>query len=292
MNADDVRAGARGRHEPAVLVAVVSDGTAHNIGPHSRPLDLALADDADLLADLGRIYATPLVIEPGEADELAATLHRLPDDVAAVFLTRTTFTRSRVAQRRLLQLGGRPMLTAEDATAVTLAAATLAYLLRIGRDPGTARVLVVGAVGMPTLALLLFSTGIGDISLWNRSDQHWFPLRHAVRDADVVIDLLRDHTLDELAHDRPEGSVIPAISLDARAVAAPGILRALTHYPLGTVQLGIEHYRDCALAASTATPGRVRWPGFLRDHGITDAVEAAVHDRVGSERRAVMRRRD
>lgn len=291
MNTDDARAGAASGHEPAARVAVVSDGTAHDLGPHSRPLDLALADDAELLAGLGRIDAAPLVIEPGEAEDLAARLHRLPDDVAAIFLTRTTFTRSRVAQRRLEQLGGRPMLTAEDATAVTLAAATLAYLLRIGRDPGTARVLIVGAARMPSLSLLLFSIGIGDISLWNRSDQHWFPLRHAVRDADGVIDLLRDPTLDELAHDRPEGSVIRAIALDARAVAAPGILRALTHYSPGTVQLGIEHYRDCVLAAATATPARVRWPGFLRDHRITDAVAAAVHDRVRSERRAVMRRR-
>jgi malate dehydrogenase (oxaloacetate-decarboxylating) len=219
----------------------------------------------------------PVVVGAGTGAELAERVRQLPADVAAAFLTRVDLARARTAQRELELAGGRQALTDEDAAGIALTAACLSHLRRIDREPTAARVLVAGAAEMPVLTPLLMACGIFDVSLWNQSDDQWFPLRRAVRDADVVIDLLHGTALTTLGPDRPEGSVIPHLGLDGRVLAASGILRAMTCYPPGLVELGVDLYADCALAIAAAAPARTRWSTLLRDPRLTTAVETAVH---------------
>ena len=257
-------------------VAVVSDGSGHTGRRAVRPLRTALADDAAVIEGVGGVRAVPIVVPMGEADQLAARLQELPDDVAAVFLTRTEARRARAAQRRLEEVGGRSVLTEEAVSAIALTAAGLTYLQRIGRGPGAARVLIAGADGMPILAPMLMGSGIHEVSLWNPTDEYWFPLHRAARDADVVIDLRRDTRLDVLAEDRPEGSVLAVAGSDGAASAvAPGMLRALAQYPPGVIELGVEQYCGCACAVAAATPP-ARRPGVCGPR-LADAVAAAVH---------------
>jgi hypothetical protein len=129
---------------------------------------------------------------------------------------------------------------------------------------------------MPVLTPLLMACGIFEVSPWNQSDERWFPRRRAARDADVI-DLLHGTTLTALGPDRPEGSIIQHLGLNGRTLAAPGILRALTRYPPGLVELGVHLYRDCALAIAATTPGRTRWSTLLRDSRLINAVETAAH---------------
>jgi hypothetical protein len=262
----------------ALRIAVVSDGSGYR--PRSRgaqPFDAVLDEDAALVAELGQVRTTPLAVEVGSGAELAARVQQLPDDVAAAFLTRVDPETARAAQLELELAGGRQALTDEDTAAIALVASSLAYLRRIDRNPATARVLVAGAVGMPVLTPLLMACGIFEVSLWNESDEQWFPRRRAARDADVVIDLLHGTTLAALGPDRPDGSVIPHLGLNGRTAAAPGILRALTCYPPGLVELDILLFRDCALAIAAADSGRMPWPTLLRDPRLISAVETAVH---------------
>lgn len=257
-------------------VAVVSDGSGYIGGRAVRPLRTALADDAAVIEGVGGVRAVPIVVPMGEADQLAARLQELSDDVAAVFLTRTETRRARAAQRRLEEVGGRSVLTEEAVSAIALTAAGLTYLQRIGRGPGGARVLIAGADGMPILAPMLMGSGIHEVSLWNPTDEYWFPLHRAARDADVVIDLRRDTRLDALAEDRPEGSVLAVAGSDAATAVAPGMLRALAQYPPGVIELGVEQYCGCAYAMAAATPATARRQGVCGPR-LADAVAAAVH---------------
>lgn len=240
-----------------------------------------LDGDAATVAELARVPTVPVPVPPGGGAELAACVRQLPDDVAAAFLTRVDPARARAAQRDLERAGGRQALSEEDTAAIALAAACLGHLRRVDRDPAAARVLVAGAAGMPGLGPLLMGCGVFDISLWNRADERWFPLRRAARDADVVIGLLDRPTLAVIAADRPDGSVIPHPGPAGRTPAAPGVLRALTRYPAGLVELGVDLYRDCALAIADATPD-LRDPGLIT--GLVTAVETAVHRSITARR--------
>jgi malate dehydrogenase (oxaloacetate-decarboxylating) len=197
---------------------------------------------------------------------LAERIQQLHGHVGAVYLTRTDAPRARTVQRLVEQAGGPPVLTSEDATAIALSAAALAYLHGLGRDPSRSRILIAAAVRMPILSALLIAVGFPDITLWNTVDGAWFPLRRVARDADVVIDLSRndhDDTTDpaedreatELDLDRPEGSVITRRGLDSRTLAAPGLLRALAEQPRSPF-LGLRMYGICAGALAHAAPRR------------------------------------
>jgi hypothetical protein len=105
-------------------VAVVSDGTGPP-GWTRKRLDQALAGDVAILESAGPIRAVPVVVEPGDPDDLARGLHRLSGTAAALYLTRVEFGRARAAMRHLGTAGGSSVLTEENARAVTLAAATL-----------------------------------------------------------------------------------------------------------------------------------------------------------------------
>jgi len=266
-------------------VAVVSDGSGYRPHPAAaRPFDIVLAEDATIIAELGQVHTTPVLVQPGTGADLTQQVQQLPGDVAATYLTRVNPDRARVAQRELEAAGGRQALTDEDTSGIALTAACLRHLHRIDREPAKARVLVAGASEMPVLATLLMACGIFEVSLWNQTDERWFPLHRAARDADVVLDLLHDTTATVLVHDRPDGSVIPRTELDGRTLAAPGILRAVTRYPPGLVELDITLHRDCALALATALPDRHQWPTLLRDPRLVDAVEQAVHRSVRGHR--------
>lgn len=266
---------------PAYRVAVVGDGGGHPYTEAPRPLAMALAADADAIERLGGVRAVAVRVPPGDADALAARLRELPEDVAAILITRTEPERARAAQRRLEIEGARTVLTEEDTTAITLTAAALAYLRRIGRDLLAARVLVIGAARMPVLAAVLMGCGIYEVSMWNEGDERWFPLRRAVRDADVVLDLLRDPELGRLAPDRPDCSILGTGLAHGPSVAAPGMLRALADYPPGTFSIGIEQYCDCAQAVAASVASRTRPWRPLRDRHIALAVAAAVRYSTG-----------
>ena len=178
--------------------------------------------------------------------------------------------------------GGLPLLTEEDSTAIALTAATLTYLRDVARDPRVSRVVIAGAVSMPVLAPLLFTTGICDIALRNRAHARTLPLRRVARDADVILDLLHgDPSLAELALDRPEGSVLTLCPPNSQFLAAPGLLRALAERPITPVELGIDTYRACALALAAATPPRRRLPDLLHDQ-TADAIARRRTPRPGS----------
>lgn len=264
---------------PAFRVAVVGDGSGHPYPEATRPLAMALAADADAIERLAGVRTVAVRVPVGDPDELSARLRELPEDVAAVLITRTATERARAAQRRLEIEGGPTVLTEEDTTAIALTAGALAYLRRISRELLAARVLVIGAARMPVLSVVLIGCGLYEVSMWNKSDEQWFPLRRAVRDADVVLDLLRDPELARLAPDRPAGSILGVGVAHGLSVVAAGMLRALADYPPGTVSIGIEQYCDCAQAAAVATRPRPWRP--LRDPHIAHAVAAALHQSTG-----------
>jgi|tagenome__1003787_1003787.scaffolds.fasta_scaffold20952181_3 hypothetical protein len=266
-------------------IAVVSDGSGYRPNPTAaRPFDVVLGEVATIIGGLGQMRTTPIVIRPDTDAELTLQVRQLPDDVAATYLALVDAARARTVQRELEAAGGRQALTDEDASGIALTAACMRHLHRIDRDPAQARVLVAGASKMPGLAMLLMACGVFDVSLWNRTDERWFPLNRAARDADVVLDLLHDPTSTALGYDRPDGSVIPSFELDGQTLAAPGILRAITRYPPGLVELDVALYRDCALALATALPDRRQWSTLLRNPRLVDAVELSVHRSVRGRR--------
>lgn len=252
-------------------IAIVGDGTAPGgtgaPEPREQTIETALTADAQLIRRLACIPTVSLALTPWEtAPRVAERIQQLRGHAAAVFVTRTDTPRARTVRRLVEQGGGPPVLTVEDATAIALSAAALAYLRRLGRDPSRSRILIAAAVQMPILSALLAGVGFPDITLWNTVDGVWFPLRRAARDADVVIDLSReahDGTADpaaggeatELDLDRPEGSVITRRGLDSRTLAAPGLLRALAEQP-GSPPLGLRIYAACAATLAHTAPPR------------------------------------
>lgn len=282
-------------------IAVIGDGTgAGTPEPPEWPLETCLAGDADVIQGLARVPTVVAVATGSDTPARFATrIQQLPAAIGAVFLTRSDPARARTVQQLVEQAGRqqRLVVTEEDATAIALTAAAGVYLHRIGRDPHRCRILVAGADQMPILSPLLLASGFADIMLWNIPDGTWFPLRRAARDADVVIDLQRgdpppaaaapseDPGPSELDLDRPAGSVITRRGLDARALVAPGLLRALTGHPPEALPPGPDRglglYRVCAQAVARAAPSR----RLLHDQpldctlaaALADAIAAALH---------------
>jgi hypothetical protein len=255
-----------GRAPASRWIAVVGDGTAPGSSGTPEPLEwttqAALDVDARLIRGLARVPTVSVAATTWDAaPRFAARIQQMRGHAGAVFLTRTDAARARTVQRLVEQAGGPPVLTAEDATAIALAAAALGYLTRLGRDPNHSRIVIAAAVRMPILSPLLIAVGFSDITLWNTADGAWYPLRRAARDADVVIDLSRnDHddaeepaATNELYLDRPEGSVITRRGLDSRALATPGLLRALAAQP-DPPPLDLRVYAVCAATLAHTTP--------------------------------------
>ena len=279
----------RNRSDPAIagwqevprVVAVLSDGSALGGGALTPDRDIAPASLAVLLEDDAAglraragvpTWAAPL--SERDIDELPARLPALPADTGAIFLTHIDPARARVAQHAVHEAGGPPTLTDADTTMISLTAALLTTIARADREPSTSRVVIAGAAMLPELCPLLITTGIGDISSWNASDAHAFPLYHLVSHATAVIDLL-GATSKSSGRMPGEGwsSVVSPDDPSYRLLPAAGLFAALVRSPDATVDLDV--FRVCALTVAAATsPGHL--VPELDDPRLTAAIASAV----------------
>jgi len=149
---------------PSWTVGVVTDTAAPRADQAAA--ESGIGADAEMIARHSGLRCVPLPVSAASADELAATLHDLPLDVGAIFLTRTESTRAREAQRILAERGGRPLITDDDARAIVLTTAVGNYLSRLHRPVTAARVVIAGAATVPVMCPLLLTAGMVNITLW------------------------------------------------------------------------------------------------------------------------------
>jgi malate dehydrogenase (oxaloacetate-decarboxylating) len=276
VNIDADPAGAAAKDVPRA-VAVVSDGSALRIGDRDAAADslaVLLEDDAAGLSVRAGVpvWAAPLAAR--DAEDLATQLRGLPSDTGAIFLTHTDPARARAVQQAVQEAGGPPVLTDADTTMISLTAALLTTIARAGREPATSRVVVAGASTLPGLCPLLIVSGVRDISSWNASDAHAFPLYHLVHHATAVIDLLGATT-------KPSGwtpgdswsSVVSPDDPGYRLLPAPGLFAGLVRYPGAALDLDV--FRMCALTLTAATPSGELVPEMDDPH-LTEVISSAV----------------
>jgi malic enzyme len=226
-------------------VAVAGDGSAR---PDSAPASLLAADAAGLRARAG-IAARAVPLRARDVADAVAELCDLPADTGAVFLAHTEPRRARAVAERLREIGGPPVVTDADTTAITLAAAVVTAVARAGRTPAASRVVIAGSAALPELCPLLMAVGIGDISSWNASDALAFPLHHLAGHATAVVDLIG---ATARSGDDQWSTVIGPDDPGYRSLPAPGLFAALVHYPNATLDLDV--LRACVLALVAATP--------------------------------------
>lgn len=259
------------------LAAVVSDGSALRVGDRSIAADslaVLLEDDAaGIHARAGvPVWAAP--VSARDAEDLTAHLLGLSADTGVIFLTHTDPARSRAAQRAVHEASARVVLTDADVTAITLTAALLTAVAHAGHTPATSRVVIAGSATLPELCPLLMAVGIGDISSWNASDAHTFPLHHLARHATAMIDLLG-------ATAQPGGwvpgdhrsAVISPADPSYRLLPTPGLLAALVRHRDAMPDLDV--FRACALALAAATPPGRLVPDIDDPH-LAETIAAAV----------------
>jgi hypothetical protein len=244
-------------------VGVIADAAApsrRDLTP--RPvLEAALAVDAAMIAAQSGLRVEAVAVTADNGTDLATRLHRLPLELGAIFLTRTEPSRAGQAQRALAELGGRPLITDDDAVAITVTAAVLTYLNRLSRPTPAARVVILGPNKLPVMCPLLLATGMCQITPWNPGESK-APLPRVCRDADVVINLFGAHpAITQVAWDRPCGSVIATGGEHHRLLALPGLFRAIA----GSVGplVDIEAYHACARGLVEATPPGLSLPRAL-----------------------------
>jgi hypothetical protein len=223
--------------------------------------DTGLGNDADQLARLAGLAATAVPLLARHANELAEQIHQLPPTVAAVWLTRTRTPRARATQRLLATTERIPVITDDDAIAISLSAATHTYLSRLPGPAATARILIAHVAECPTLHALLSTNTDGH----DRTTQlsHWSPtaasqpLARAASDADVIINLLGPHpTLTDLAARRPQHAVISLRGEQEHLLPLPGLFRALATQP--PTPLNLATLRACVQGLIAATqPGQL-----------------------------------
>jgi malic enzyme len=261
---------ARARPERvAGAVAVVSDGSGlRHRGRTADPASVhsVLAEYTELIHDLTGLPAHPLMVTATDDDHLAASLRGLPADIGAIALTHTDPARARAAQQTLRAVGGLPVVTDEDTTAIALAAAVLTSLARAGSTPLASKVVIAGAEHLPGMCALLMAVGIGDIVSWREADAHVYPLYRVVHGADVVIDLLG------AARELTGATVITPDDPAGRLLALPGLLSAVVQTPVPVLDVSL--YRVCALALAASTP-RDRLLPDLADPAVTDNIAHA-----------------
>lgn len=267
-------------------VAVVNDAGAPLAS--STEHGAGLREDAALIETLSGVTAVPMSLIARDAAELATRLHGLPRQVGAIFLTRTNRARTRAAQHLLTELDNRPLITDDDAMAITLTAAVLNYLIRRRRCLSGCRVLIAGAAALPIISPMLLTAGVVELTLWNLGDADQAPLSRVARDADVVIDLVGPAGgMDQVALDRPSGSVVGLDQRRAHLLALPGLFRALAAAPAlapaaapaaaSAAPVDIRLLCASARGLVSATPPHRRLPVLSSPH-TTDAVTgAALH---------------
>ncbi|WP_185061013.1 hypothetical protein [Pseudonocardia eucalypti] len=231
-------------------LAVATDTTAP--APRGTRSGSGLEDDAALLAAVSGLVVTPLTLTTRAPADLAARLHALPLQVGAIFLTRTERAWAHETQHLLRDHGARPLITDDDATAITLTATALTYLARLHRSLGQARTVVVGAETMPIMCALLLASGNNHVSVWHPHEAT-SALERACRHADLVINLLAAQlAVRRVAMDRPAGSVIEIGGDHEHLLALPGLSRAVAGAPGAPVDL--EAYHACVHGLVTVTP--------------------------------------
>ncbi|AHH98816.1 hypothetical protein GCM10010174_66670 [Kutzneria viridogrisea] len=190
-------------------------------------------------------------------------------------LTHTAPALARAAQQALHAVGGLPVVTDQDTTAIALTAAVLTAVTRADRTPSASTVVIAGTERMPGLCALLIAVGVGDIVSWNKADAHAFPLYHVARGADAVVDLLGGtRELAEVA-EHSRRTVIAPDNPASHLLALPGLLTALVQTPEPVLDVAL--YRVCALALAASTPPGRLLPD-LTDPAVTDNIaHAATH---------------
>lgn len=267
------------------------------VGRRGLPRVVAVASDGSALADPGRAIAadsvSPLLnddaaglhrrawlsvwaktISARDGEELAAHLLALPATIGAIFLTHTDPVRARIAQRIVHEAGGASVVTEADTTAISLTAALLTAITRAGYTPATSRVIIAGSAAMPDLCPLLIAIGVGDISGWNASDSHAFPLHHLASHATAVIDLVGATTRPaRWIPGHRASTVLRPDDPSYRLLPAPGLFAALVHYPHAAPDVDV--FQACALALAAATPRDHLVPD-IDDRHLTEPIASAV----------------
>ncbi|MCF7548346.1 hypothetical protein [Pseudonocardia sp. WMMC193] len=186
-----------------------------------------------------------------------------------------------VAARSLATVLPGPVVTRGAARAVGLCLGALMHLRSVQRDPRFSRTLVVGARGAGALVPLLLACGVADLSLWNVEDDRWLPLRTAVRDVDVVIDLVGRVRAAGVDQDCAVGSVIEADRFDPDVALAPALLAGLADARTSLRgEPPARLLRDVVDAVLTAGVGR-DWSAALHDQRTAEIVRRAVRQGLG-----------
>lgn len=271
-----------GGDAPRRAAVVVSDGSALRVGDRSLAMEgLArlLEDDA---AGIHIRTGVPVQARPmaaRDAEDLTAQLLDLPADSAVIFLTHTDPDRARATRSAVHQASPRAVLTDADATAISLTAGLLTAIAHTGRTPATSQVVIAGSARMPELCPLLMAVGVGDISSWNASDAHAFPLHHLARHATAMIDLLGATALPGgWAPGDHRSAVLSPTDPTYRLLPTLGLIAALVRHR--DARPDINMFRSCALSLAAVTP-----PGRLvpdvNDPHLADTVASAVARTVG-----------
>lgn len=205
-----------------------------------------------MLSAASGLAATAITLTTRGRAQLAARLYQLPAHLGVVYLTRTERARAREAQALSIDRGGRPVITDDDAAAITITATVLTYLGRLRRPLTEARAVVLCPEAVPVMCGLLLAAGIPHVTTRGCGDTNG-GLEDACRDADVVINLLGARpSVARLAMDRPSGSVIEPGADHEHLLALPGLCRAIAASP-GPL-LDVEAYHACARGLVNATP--------------------------------------
>lgn len=225
---------------------------------------LAVIGDADSV----RATEIPgLTVVSSTAELLSA-----PRDVDAVYLGGVDQLAARRAKAAFTETSDIPCLTREEMTAVGLTARLLVLLARTGREPASARVVIVESTAIPTLCPLLLAVGVGDIVSWEPTDALSYPLRRITYRSDAVIDPLGGGVPVVLPSDE-EGQP-PLIAADDPAypvLALPGLVRALLDRPGARADFDV--LRAC-VRALVARTGNGRWLPDQSDPELTPTVSA------------------
>lgn len=254
------------------VVVVVGDGSdpcpdGRDAGPAS--LGAWLDEDAALIQERTGLSVRAVPLIACDAEDLTAQMRALTADAGAIFLTRTDPARARAARLAFQEVEGPPVVTDADVTAINLTATLLTAIARAGHQPADGRVVVAGADMLPELCPLLIAAGVGDISSWNVSDAHAFPLRQLARYATAVVDLV--NAAPRSGHDWQ--AIIRPDEPGLRMLPVPGLVLALASHPHATVDIDVSRAGALALAAATS-PGR-RVPDGGDPH-LAETVSAAV----------------
>jgi len=235
------------------------------------PSVVAVVSDSDRTP----LMRSELSLVPVAVDGLTDLLYR----TVAVGYVAAEGVAAQEAWERLRLVTSGPIVTRAMARSVGLCVGALRHLRGIRRPTTGARTLVVGARDAAPLTPVLFQCGLTEVALWNVEDERWLPLRTAVRDADVVIDLAGVADRPEIREDCAEGAVVAANRLDPDRVIAPGLLAGLAE--AGATRRDLDHalLREC-VSTLLQTTGPLTWPDALTEPGVAVALRRGVAEAV------------